>query len=479
PAAAHSAPSETRDDPRAADAPQSSVVSERSPLEHSSHAMAFDSLESAVVLPLLARGRTLGALALGLRRGDRRFSAADVALAEELAGRAAIALDNARLYSDVQLADRRKNEFLSMLAHELRNPMAPILNGVQVLRMAGFAPPELEQIHDVIERQVHHLVRMVDDLLDISRITSGKIRLQREPVVVAGIVARAVEASRPLMESRRHQLTVVPARVPLRVDADAVRLAQVLTNLLNNAAKYTNEGGRISLTFEREHDEVVFRVRDSGVGIPPDMLASVFELFTQVDQTLDRSQGGLGIGLTLVRNLVEMHGGSVQALSAGQGQGSEFIVRLAAVPDDSPDATDSVEDSPVATVAPRRILVVDDNVDAAATLALLLRGVGHEVRTAKDGLEALTTAAEFEPEVGLLDIGLPGMDGYELARRLRERQNGRAVTLVALTGYGQDRDVERSRDAGFDHHLIKPVDFTRLAEFLRPAEHTADSLSRR
>jgi CheY-like chemotaxis protein len=392
----------------------------------------------------------------------RSYNESDRTLAEDLGRRAAIAIDNARLYREVQEADRRKNEFLSMLAHELRNPLAPIRNAVQLLRMRGGQDPELNAVRDMIDRQVHQLIRLVDDLLDISRITRGKIRLQTEPLDVATVVARAVETSRPLIDARRHELTVTLPPEPLRVMADPVRLAQVVGNLLNNAAKYTEDGGKIWLTVVREADEVVVRVRDTGIGIPPDMLTAVFALFTQVENSLDRSQGGLGIGLTLVRRLVEMHGGRVQVFSAGANQGSEFTVRLPVLSEEHARPAPSYGSANGAAGSRCRVLVVDDNLDAADSLALLLRVEGHEVEVCHDGGEALATIAQFQPEVVLLDIGLPGMDGYEVARRLRNHPATESAMLVALTGYGQEEDIRRSRDAGFDHHFVKPADLGAL-----------------
>jgi signal transduction histidine kinase/DNA-binding response OmpR family regulator len=419
-------------------------------------------LRAVVITPLVARGRVLGALSLGMGPSGRLYSASDRALAGDLAGRAAIAIDNARLYREVQEADRRKNEFLSMLAHELRNPLAPIRNAVQLLRMRGAQDPEINAVRDMIDRQVQQLVRLVDDLLDISRITRGKIRLQTEPLEISTALARAVETTRPLIDSRRHELTVTLPPEPVLVMADPVRLAQVLGNLLNNAAKYTQEGGKIWLTVTREGSEVVLRVRDNGIGIPPDMLSSVFELFTQVENSLDRSQGGLGIGLTLVRRLVEMHGGRVQVYSAGPNQGSEFTVRLPVLAEDHGhrSVVNGVVDG--AAGARCKILVVDDNFDAAESLALLLRVEGHDVQVSHDGAEALATVATFYPHVVLLDIGLPGMDGYEVARRLRGHPATESALLVALTGYGQEDDVRRSREAGIDHHFVKPADLAAL-----------------
>jgi signal transduction histidine kinase/DNA-binding response OmpR family regulator len=423
-------------------------------------------LHSAILLPLQARGRTLGALTLGQGGSGRRFSSADRVLAEDLAARAAIALDNARLYRNVQEADRHKNEFLSMLAHELRNPLAPISNAVHILRLRGSSDPEIHALQEMVDRQVQQLIRLVDDLLDLSRITRGKIGLQMECVNVASVLAHAVETSRPLIEARRHELTMALPPQPLRVRGDPVRLAQVVSNLLNNAAKYTEEGGHIRLTAQHEGGEVVLRVQDNGVGIPPSMLSSIFELFKQVDRSLDRSQGGLGIGLTLVHKLVEMHGGQVEAFSAGANQGSEFVVHLPAVMEEPPSFP--INGAGETTAKPRssRVLIVDDNSDSARSLSMLLEMGGHEVRTCYDGPSGLAEAEAFCPEVVLLDIGLPGMDGFEVAKRLRQRELSPRPLLVALTGYGQAEDVRRSREAGFDHHLVKPADPEALTALL-------------
>jgi signal transduction histidine kinase/DNA-binding response OmpR family regulator len=408
----------------------------------------------ALVLPLVARSKTLGTLALGRRAGAPTFSADEVSLAVEVAGRAAIALDNALLFRAIQENDHRKNEFLAMLSHELRNPLAPVRNALQVLGLIGIDHPRFRWAQGVIHRQVDHLVRLVDDLLDVSRITRGKIRLQVGPLAVADVVASAVETSRPLIEDHHHNLTVAMPEEPVFLQGDPARLAQVLSNLLNNAAKYTPDGGHIFLTVEHGEGEVAFRVRDDGAGIPRHMLTRVFDLFTQVDCTLDRSQGGLGIGLTLVKSLVELHGGSVSAISAGPGQGSEFTVRL-------PVLTGELQSRPRTAngeVGPaRRILVVDDNMDAAESLALYLQLTGHEVLVTHDGPTALSAVGEFHPEVVLVDIGLPGMDGYEVGRRLRASPGYENVFLVALTGYGREEDRRRSREAGFHHHLVKPV----------------------
>ncbi|HXG13045.1 MAG TPA: response regulator [Gemmataceae bacterium] len=425
-------------------------------------------LHAALILPLLARGRTLGALTLAVGPSGRRYDAADLTLAEDLAGRAAISLDNARLYRNIRESDQRKNEFLSMLAHELRNPLAPIRNAVHILKMQAAADPRVEWASSIIDRQVQHIVRMVDDLLDVARITRGKIQLQLGTVDIATVVARAVETSRPLIDERKHELTITLPADPIWVKGDAARLAQVLTNLLNNAAKYTEEGGRIWLTAERSGGDAVLRVRDSGVGIPRELLPSVFDLFTQGNRSLDRSQGGLGIGLTLVRRLVELHGGNVRAVSEGLGKGSEFIVRLPALP--LPAVPEGAGPSTAECLSGNgsscRVLLVEDNADAAESLAALLRLMGHEVDVVYDGASALKTATDFQPDAVLLDIGLPGMDGYETGRRLRKLPGLEKTLLIAVTGYGQPDDRQRSQEAGFDHHLIKPVDLGTLRQLL-------------
>jgi signal transduction histidine kinase/DNA-binding response OmpR family regulator len=433
---------------------------------------------SAAILPLMARGRTLGVLSLGMGHSGRTYSEADIALAEDLAGRAAIALDNARLYRKVQEQDIRKNEFLAMLAHELRNPLAPIRNAVEILLQRGATGTDFQWLSGIMQRQVRQLARLVDDLLDVSRITQGKIELQKELVNVAQVVSCAVETSRPLIEARKHQLSVQMPAEPLYVQADQARLMQILGNLLNNAAKYTEEGGHISLTAEQQGHEAVFRVRDSGMGIPPEMLSSVFDLFTQLNPSSDRSQGGLGIGLTLVRRLVELHGGTVSAYSAGPGHGSEFVVRLPALGADSARPSPFTRNGSVRPVKTRqRVLLVDDHLDGAESLATLLRLRGHDVHVCHDGPAALAATDCFNPEVVLLDIGLPGMDGYQVARQMRQKQAPQKPLLVAITGYGGEDDQVRSREAGFDHHLVKPVDLSALDKVLADTESQQEGLS--
>jgi two-component system CheB/CheR fusion protein len=361
-------------------------------------------------------------------------------------------------------ADQRKNEFLAMLAHELRNPLAPIGNAVEILRRPGLDAAQSAWCSDIIDRQTGQLTRLVDDLLDISRITQGKIELQKAPLAVADIVQRAVETSRPLLDERRHELVVQLPSEPLWVEGDEVRLAQAVSNLLNNAAKYTDEGGRIELGAEPCEDEAIIRVRDTGRGMDASALPHLFAPFYQVDRTLDRAEGGLGIGLSLVKNLVGLHGGSVRAFSAGKGQGSEFVVRLPRLVD-PPAAACAVAESQPATGG-LRILVVDDNHDAAESLALLLQIDGHEVWMAHDGPAGLEMARAKRPDAVLLDIGLPGMDGYAVARTLRRSAESGQARLIALTGYGQREDREKSSAAGFDAHLLKPVDIDLLQRLL-------------
>jgi PAS domain S-box-containing protein len=370
-------------------------------------------------------------------------------------------------------ADRRKDEFLAMLAHELRNPLAPIRNALHIVQMRGQERRQaVRQAWEMIERQVENLVRLVDDLLDVSRISRGKINLQKEPVDVATLVARAVEGSRPLIEARKHDLKVALPDEPMRVEADPTRMAQVLWNLLNNAAKYTPEGGRIWLTAEKVGGEAVIRVQDTGMGIPQEMLPKLFDLFIQAERTLDRAEGGLGIGLTLVRRLTEMHNGVVQAFSAGPGEGSEFVVRLPLLPDVSPAAAAHEPDSNkrAKSAVPHRILVVDDNRDSADSLAMLLRLAGHDARTAHDGRQALAVAATYRPDLVLLDIGLPGMDGFTVARHLRSQPELARAVLVALTGYGSHEDRRQALAAGFNHHMAKPVNLDTLNELLSALE---------
>jgi signal transduction histidine kinase/CheY-like chemotaxis protein len=377
---------------------------------------------------------------------------------------------------EIAAADRRKDQFLAMLAHELRNPLAPIRNAVELMRQVETGDASFQPTREMVERQVKNLARLVDDLLDVSRITQGNIRLRKEVVDLGTILERAVDATRPLIESRAHELTVDLPQEPVRLEADPTRLEQIVSNLLNNAAKYTMPGGHIRLSAKRYGKEAVIRVRDNGIGVPPDVLGRVFEPFVQSDGSLARSEGGLGIGLTLVRSLVEMHGGRVEASSPGLGQGSEFVVRLPVRVPQTAEITAPVEEaSPRSPARPVRVLVVEDNVDAAESLATLLRVWGHDVQVVHDGLEALEAASESRPEVVLLDIGLPGLDGYQVARRLREDVGLDSSLLVAMTGYGQPEDRRRSREAGIHHHFVKPVEPLVLRNLLADVAAPAGS----
>jgi signal transduction histidine kinase len=388
--------------------------------------------------------------------------------------------ENARLLEETRRtaealreADRRKDEFLATLAHELRNPLAPLGNGLQVLKHSQ-TPETLTRTRDMMARQLDHMVRLVDDLLDISRVTSGKIRLRPEWIDLREVIKVAIESTRLAIEAGQHTLTVQPLEEPLHLHADPTRMAQVVGNLLTNAAKYTPQGGRIDVLIGREGDHAVIRVVDNGVGIPTDMLPKVFDLFTQIGKHLDRAQGGLGIGLALVKKLVEFHDGSVHAESAGPSKGSTFTIRLPVSANDVEPAPLPAGANDLATVRNqqvRRVLVVDDNTDAAESLAELLALRGHEVQTAHSGLDALAAASRFRPEVVFLDIGLPGMNGYEVARALRADECCEGAVLVALTGWGSEEDRKRSQEAGFDLHLVKPVEDSHLQAVLTTLSH--------
>ena len=368
-------------------------------------------------------------------------------------------------------ADRRKDEFLATLAHELRGPLAPVRNMLEIMKRTDVDGDLLRQARDTMERQLGHMVRLVDELLDVSRITRGKIELKRERVVLASVVSQAVEANRSLVERAKHELTVTLPPDPIYLHGDAARLAQVFGNLLDNACKYTDPGGRIWLTAEPQQNDVVVKVRDTGVGIAPEKLASVFEMFSQVESSLERSQGGLGIGLALVKRLVEMHEGSVEARSEGRGRGSEFVVRLPVLIQNA-EAEPQPEPVSERVVTARRILVVDDNRDSAMSLAMLLKVTGNDTRTAHDGVEAIELAEAYRPAVILLDIGLPKMNGYDACRRIRAQPWGEDILMVALTGWGQEEDRRKSQEAGFNGHLVKPVEYAALARLLSDGQST-------
>ncbi|HZJ72651.1 MAG TPA: ATP-binding protein, partial [Planctomycetota bacterium] len=420
--------------------------------------------------PLRAGQNVLGALALGWREQSPGLAPRDLVALDELVGRAAIALDNARLYrslqreivrsrqaeEDLQDANRRKDEFLAMLSHELRNPLAPIRNAVEVIRRVGSGEPMLGMARDIIDRQATHLARLVDELLDVSRISQGKIALRKESVELGRIVAQSVEIARPLIDQRGQKLVQDGPPGPVWLSADPARIAQVLANLLNNASKYTPEGGRIDLVVGASAGEATLVVRDNGSGIEPQLLPHVFELFVQGERSLDRSQGGLGVGLTLVKRLVEMHSGRVEAHSDGAGKGATFKVVLPCIAEVRSEPLRAPAEASVTEVYGRRVLVVDDNLDAAESTAAFLRLEGHEVKTVGDGQAALTSLKVFDPHVIVLDIGLPGLDGFEVARRLRSRGDTSHALLIAVTGYGQREDRQRAAEAGFDYFFVKP-----------------------
>jgi signal transduction histidine kinase len=378
--------------------------------------------------------------------------------------------DRERTAEQLNEADRRKDEFLAMLAHELRNPLAPICNAVQVLRLTGSSDPVTARMCEVMQRQIDHMVRLVDDLLEVSRITRGKITLHQEAADLTVIIRNAVDISRPLIDAAGHRLSIHMLDTPIPVHGDPIRLAQVIANLLNNAAKYTPDRGRITLTAQTRDGRAVVSVRDSGEGISADMLSRVFDLFAQGHPAASHAKGGLGIGLTLVRQLVELHGGAVEAFSEGPGHGSEFVVTLPLLA----KGEARTESGPSFDVFDhrfegRRVLVVDDNADGADSLGLLLEMLGVEVRVVYSGQAALAALDTFQPSVVLLDIGMPETDGYEVARQMRHRAGSQNLTIVAITGWGQAEDHQRSRDAGFDEHLTKPPDLERLKHLLRSA----------
>jgi PAS domain S-box-containing protein len=423
-------------------------------------------VRTALSTPILsARGEVLGFFEVHNKRTLAGFGPADRELLLAVSHTAAIAIQNALAYRNLQRAegalkeaDRRKNDFLATLAHELRNPLAPLRNGLQIMRLARGDAGAVEQAQAMMERQLQQMVRLIDDLLDVSRITRGKLHLRRERVDLASAVQNAVEGSRPFIEAAAHRLGVVLPTEPVYLDADPTRLAQVFANLLTNAAKYTDRGGDIHLCAELSGREVVVTVKDSGIGIAAEHLPRLFEMFSQAAPALERAQGGLGIGLSLVKGLVEMHGGTVTARSAGAGRGSDFVVRLPlaastiGAPVPAPPGAEPQWTSPRS-----RILVADDNRDAADSLALVLRLAGHEVHAVHDGQEAVEAAAWFRPEIVFLDIGMPTLNGLDAARRIREQPWGLSMILIAVTGWGQDDDKRRALEAGFDHHLTKPV----------------------
>jgi PAS domain S-box-containing protein len=433
-------------------------------------------LRGWLAVPFIARdGSNVGLVQLSDKfRGE--FNETDEVILVQLAQIAAVALENARLYDQLRDQDRRKDEFLATLAHELRNPLAPIRTGLQVLQLSSNAE-NAAKTRQMMERQLGHLVRMVDDLLDISRVTLGKLELKKERVDFRAILHSALETARPSIEANGHELALRLTKDPLPLEADPTRLAQVIANLLNNAAKYTPAGGRIQLTAEGDESVLIIRLSDTGIGIPPDMVQRVFDMFTQVGRSIDRAQGGLGIGLTLVRRLVELHGGTIDAESPGVGLGSTFTIRLPLV-EAQRESSSNAPKSLARAEQSLRILVVDDNVDAAESLAMLLELSGHITHLAHSGTDALTAARDFAPQVIFLDIGLPGLNGYEVAEFIRADVAMKQPTLIALTGWGAEDDRRRAEEAGFDHHLVKPVETSTLVDILASISSKPPSVAR-
>ncbi len=429
-------------------------------------------LRSMIAVPLQVPGGTLGVLTFCYSESSgRRYCREDLWVAEDLAHRAAVVVENAQLYQELQNASRRKDEFLAMLGHELRTPLTPIRTAVQIIRLKS---PELQELTEMIERQIQQLSRLVDDLIDVSRVGHGKINLQMKPVDLKVVVALAIEMSRPLIDKRKHFLEISLPRRAVEVAGDAGRLAQVVSNLLNNSAKYSDDGSHIELTVETNGDQAILRVSDTGIGIEPAMLPRIFELFTQATGSTCRSAEGLGIGLALVRNMIELHGGSVQAASAGLGHGAEFVVRLpllSKLPAGYPAA--QAKHRTARNAPRRRILLVDDSRESTDSMSLLLRLAGHDVSTAYDGWTALAQARLHSPDIVICDISMPGMSGLELARHLRQELGLRDTLLVALSGFGQQADCHRYQEAGFNAFLAKPVRLDLLKALLA----SQDSLS--
>ena len=433
------------------------------------HAAAYRAwnVGSLALAPYSSEGRWKFLLVLH-KTHPCRWRVDELDLLREVAVRVHLRIERARAEEALHVQDQRKNEFLATLAHELRNPLAPVRNAAQILKLKAPPVPELQWAREVIDRQVRQMTRLIDDLLDVSRVSCGKLELRREAVDLVKIVQDAVETSRPLIEKSTHRMTITVPAQGLIVDADATRLTQVVANLLDNAAKYTDAGGHIELSVERDGDEAVVVVRDNGVGIPTDKLDAIFEMFSQVDDALNRSHGGLGIGLSLVKRLVDMHGGNITAHSAGRGAGSTFSMRLPlATPTRRPSEPVRHDDT-MGGASSLTILVVDDNPDAAASTTLLLKLMGNRVRVANDGEEAIAVARECQPDVILLDIGLPKLNGYDVCRRLRTEAWAAGTTIIAVTGWGQAEDRRRTQAAGFDHHLVKPVDPAALLSLLAP-----------
>jgi PAS domain S-box-containing protein len=424
-------------------------------------------IKAYVCVPLMSRDKLLGALAMGITAPGRTYSEADLALASELGRRVSTAVENANLYNAIRESVARKDEFLATLAHELRNPLAPLANSLNIMRTAGGDARLVADARGVMERQVAQLRRLVDDLLDVSRFNTGKVELRKQRVSLTAVTNHAVEAARAGIEARHRFSMTLPAE-DVDIEVDPARFAQVIVNLLDNESKYTPPGGEVTLAAAREGNSVVVRVSDTGIGISADMLDRIFEMFTQVENSLEKVQGGLGIGLTLVKRLAEMHGGTIDAYSAGLGKGSTFILRLPVVMEKGAleSAAAAQQGALEQAAEKRKILVVDDNVDSARSLSMLLQLMGHEVDLSHDGADALAKVLASKPELVFLDIGLPSMNGYEVARRIRKSGDTRDVFLVALSGYGTSHDITRATEAGFDAHVVKPIDMENLNRLL-------------
>jgi len=422
-------------------------------------------LRAYACVPLVAGERLLGTLAFGSRQREH-FEADEVEFMRTVTRYLTVAYERLRLVRELREADRKKDDFIALLAHELRNPLAPLRNGLAVMRIASHDAAALTRARTIMERQLSHMVRLIDDLLDVSRISLNKMQLRCARVTLADIIASAVETARPMIDAAEHQLTVTLPSEPALLDADLTRLAQVFGNLLTNAAKYTPKGGRIALEAQLEDSSVVVSVSDNGIGLHPESLRSIFGMFSQVDHSFERTTGGLGIGLALVKGLTEMHGGSVSAESPGPGQGSRFSVRLPLLMAAAAESGREKTEPPPVGKRGRRILLADDNRDAAESLATMLRLSGNEVHIAHDGLEAVERAEVVLPEVVLMDIAMPRLNGYDATRRIRSYDWGRTMVIIALTGWGQDSDRRDSREAGCDDHLVKPVDPVQLTELV-------------
>lgn len=441
--------------------------------EHLAALRAFEP-RSYMCVALVGRDGVLGAMSFATTGADaRRYGDEDLELAVDLARRASVAIDNARLYDRLRETDRRKDEFLATLAHELRNPLAPIRNSVLILRLKEDGDPDSTWARDVIERQVGHMSRLIDDLLDVSRLTRNKLDLRLERIDLGAAIGDAVETVRPLINEKGHELTLETPEDPIYLVADRTRLGQVFANILSNAAKYSEPGGRITLSaaIQPRENTVSISIKDEGIGVTPEQLPHVFEMFTQFVPSLERTQGGLGIGLALARGLVELHGGRIEVTSAGVGEGTEVVVQLPLAPPPNVQRVEGPRTEPAHGVQPRaRVLVVDDSEDIAESLGRVLSMSGYETHLAHDGAQALAMAGALRPDVAVLDIGLPGMNGYDLARAIRGEPWGESMILIAVTGWGQLNDRNRSDRAGFNHHLVKPVEPADLIELLaKPA----------